>query len=176
MPTTVLTALEFCRDRIWYCGGSQRFNCGLTVVSLEAPWTLELSQSTQMFGRIGGQAIRCAIRRPVARRKVCDRRFSAHTTSNASPTAIPSPLGSITVELDRIAPRFEIPASQVTILDSPANFYSTLKVCPAEIAMMITHHPAIVNKIISSAVENPQRTPSCLSLDPLYRQDRARAH
>ncbi|KAJ5995009.1 hypothetical protein N7481_001986 [Penicillium waksmanii] len=80
-----------------------------------------------MFGRIGGQAIRCAVRRPVARRKVCDRRFSAHTTSNAAPAAIPSPLGSITVELDRIAPRFEIPASQVTILDSPASFYSTLK-------------------------------------------------
>jgi CDP-diacylglycerol--glycerol-3-phosphate 3-phosphatidyltransferase len=33
----------------------------------------------------------------------------------------------ITIELDRIAPRFEVPASQITILDSPANFYSTLK-------------------------------------------------
>lgn len=82
-----------------------------------------------MFGRIGGQALRCAVRRPVTRQKICDRRFSAHTSYNAAPTSTPSSaLGSITVELDRIAPRFEIPASQVTILDSPANFYSTLKV------------------------------------------------
>jgi CDP-diacylglycerol--glycerol-3-phosphate 3-phosphatidyltransferase len=81
-----------------------------------------------MFGRIGGQSLRCAARRPIARRKVCDRRFSAQTGANTTAASAPSPLGGITVELDRIAPRFEIPASQITILDSPANFYSTLKV------------------------------------------------
>lgn len=81
-----------------------------------------------MFGRIGGQAVRCAARRPVVRRKLCERRFSAHTGANAAPTSTPSPLGAITVELDRIAPRFEVPASKITILDSPASFYSTLKV------------------------------------------------
>lgn len=88
------------------------------------------SASTQltMFGRIGGQSLRCAARRPIARRKVCDRRFSAQTGANTTAASAPSPLGGITVELDRIAPRFEIPASQITILDSPANFYSTLKV------------------------------------------------
>ena len=46
-------------------------------------------------------------------------------TSTASSA---SPLGTVAVELDRIAPRFEIPASQITILDSPSSFYSTLKV------------------------------------------------
>ncbi|KAJ5087847.1 Phospholipase D phosphatidylserine synthase type [Penicillium angulare] len=80
-----------------------------------------------MFGRIGGQALRCAARRPIVRRKLSGRKFSAYTTSNAPATSGPSPLGGITVELDRIAPRFEISASQVTILDSPASFYSTLK-------------------------------------------------
>lgn len=81
-----------------------------------------------MFGRIGGQALRCAARRPVARGKLSGRRFSGQTATNAAPTSSPSPLGGITVELDRIAPRFEVPASQITILDSPASFYSTLKV------------------------------------------------
>lgn len=81
-----------------------------------------------MFGRVGGQALRCAARRPFARRKLCDRRFSAQTGVNNTAASAPSPLGGITVELDRIAPRFEIPASQITILDSPANFYIALKV------------------------------------------------
>lgn len=91
-----------------------------------------------MFRRIGGHMIRCAGRRPASRRKAFPDRFSAHshytTASSASAHAstpastAASPLGSVSVELDRIAPRFEIPASQVTILDSPASFYSTLKV------------------------------------------------
>lgn len=79
-----------------------------------------------MFGRIGGQALRCAAR-PVVRRKIPGRRFSAQT-ANTTSASTPSPLGGITVELDRIAPRFEVPASQITIIDSPANFYSALKV------------------------------------------------
>jgi CDP-diacylglycerol--glycerol-3-phosphate 3-phosphatidyltransferase len=79
-----------------------------------------------MFGRIGGQALRCAAR-PVVRRQPPVRRFSAQAANAASASA-PSPLVGITIELDRIAPRFEVPASQITILDSPANFYSTLKV------------------------------------------------
>ncbi|KAJ5191688.1 uncharacterized protein N7498_010673 [Penicillium cinerascens] len=78
-----------------------------------------------MFGRIGGQALRCAAR-PVVRRKIPGRRFSAQTANTTSASA-PSPLGGITVELDRIAPRFEVPASQITIIDSPANFYAALK-------------------------------------------------
>jgi hypothetical protein len=126
--------------------------------NLEAVRTLGTFAELQMFGRIGGQALRCAVRRPLARRKVCDRRFSAHTSSNAAPTSTPSPLGSITVELDRIAPRFEIPASQVTILDSPAEFYSTLKVYPRE-NRSVTPYQATANKIVSSTVKNPQRTP-----------------
>ncbi|KAJ5223586.1 CDP-diacylglycerol--glycerol-3-phosphate 3-phosphatidyltransferase [Penicillium chermesinum] len=79
-----------------------------------------------MFGRIGGQRLRGAACRPAARRKVCGRKFSASPVSQAA-TSAPSPLGGITVELDRIAPRFEINASQVDILNSPASFYSTLK-------------------------------------------------
>lgn len=91
--------------------------------------TLDLGDSN-MFGRIRGQTLRCAGRRPVARRRLCARQFSAHTGTGATTAAsAPSPLAGITAELDRIAPRFEVPASQIHIIDSPANFYSTLKVC-----------------------------------------------
>lgn len=85
----------------------------------------------KMLGRIGGQTFRCTVRRPVARRKLCERKFSAYT-ANAGPSttgsSIASPLGTITAELDRVAPCFEVPASRINILDSPASFYKTLKV------------------------------------------------
>jgi CDP-diacylglycerol--glycerol-3-phosphate 3-phosphatidyltransferase len=83
----------------------------------------------KMFQRIGGNALRCAGRRPIVRRRLYDRKFSAYTTnaSTVAPSSA-SPLGTITVELDRVAPRFEVSASKVTILDSPASFYTTLKV------------------------------------------------
>ncbi|KAI5282426.1 CDP-diacylglycerol--glycerol-3-phosphate 3-phosphatidyltransferase, partial [Ascosphaera aggregata] len=45
----------------------------------------------------------------------------------ASTYSASTPLGAITVELDQIAPRFEVSVSQITILDSPALFYQTLK-------------------------------------------------
>ncbi|KAJ5619030.1 CDP-diacylglycerol-glycerol-3-phosphate 3-phosphatidyltransferase [Penicillium lagena] len=80
-----------------------------------------------MLGRIGGQTLRCAIRRPVSRR-LCDRKcFASSANGSATAPSTSSPLGAITVELDRVAPRFEVPASQITILDSPANFYTALK-------------------------------------------------
>jgi hypothetical protein len=37
-------------------------------------------------------------------------------------------LGTLTGELDKLAPRFEIRASQIQILQAPDEFYSTLKV------------------------------------------------
>lgn len=98
-------------------------------IDLAASCLSSRRRSGKMFQRIGGNALRCAGRRPIARKRLYDRKFSAYT-SNAS-TAAPSsasPLGTITVELDRVAPRFEVPASKITILDSPASFYTTLKV------------------------------------------------
>ncbi|KAJ6034500.1 uncharacterized protein N7446_009250 [Penicillium canescens] len=81
-----------------------------------------------MFGRIGGQALRRAVRRPVARPRIYARNFSAQSGTSATTAASAlSPLAGITSELDRIAPRFEVPASQITIIESPASFYSTLK-------------------------------------------------
>jgi hypothetical protein len=55
--------------------------------------------------------------------------------STSSPTATPSPpassfsmLGSVTSELDKISPRFAVDPSQIQILQSPGEFYDTLKV------------------------------------------------
>ncbi|KKA21881.1 CDP-diacylglycerol--glycerol-3-phosphate 3-phosphatidyltransferase [Rasamsonia emersonii CBS 393.64] len=80
-----------------------------------------------MLKRVGEHALRCTPRRPVIRRKLSARKFSVYTSSSASATSTASPLGGLTVELDRIAPRFEVPASKITILDSPSSFYQTLK-------------------------------------------------
>ncbi|PWY70245.1 CDP-diacylglycerol--glycerol-3-phosphate 3-phosphatidyltransferase [Aspergillus heteromorphus CBS 117.55] len=84
-----------------------------------------------MFGRIGGNALRSAVRRPVARRNLlCERKFSAFAPQASPASTVPSaasPLGSITTELDRISPCFEVSASNITILDSPATFYYILK-------------------------------------------------
>lgn len=129
------------------------------------------SASLAMFGRIGGQALRCAARRPGPTRKVCGRRFSAHTGANAASTTTPSPLGAITVELDRIAPRFEIPASQITILDSPANFYSTLKVRNSPCSTTLSSRLTSI-----FAAQNPQCQAARLPVDTLHWQDRVRTH
>lgn len=37
-------------------------------------------------------------------------------------------LGTLTGELDKLAPRFEVNASQIRILRAPGEFYETLKV------------------------------------------------
>lgn len=81
-----------------------------------------------MFRRFGGHTARCCGRWSIARRTAPGRKFSAYTSASAATPSPASPLGGITVELDRIAPRFEVPAAQITILDSPAAFYNALKV------------------------------------------------
>ena len=37
-------------------------------------------------------------------------------------------LATITTDLDKIAPKFEMQPEQITIIQSPAEFYETLKV------------------------------------------------
>ena len=62
----------------------------------------------------------------------CTKRFMASAPPSPSPAA-PSKaavLGSLTNELDKIAPRFEIDAEGISIIREPADFYSGLKVDP----------------------------------------------
>jgi hypothetical protein len=58
------------------------------------------------------------------------RRYSTSgpATSNPPPQSQASMLATITTDLDKIAPRFEIQPEQIEILKTPAEFYQTLKV------------------------------------------------
>lgn len=82
-----------------------------------------------MFNRLGGHLLRRSCRRQViVRKELHVRQFSIYNSSKAAAASIASPLSGLAIELDRIAPRFEVPASQITVIDSPAAFYETLKV------------------------------------------------
>jgi len=49
--------------------------------------------------------------------------------ASATPQSQVSMLATITTDLDKIAPRFEIQPDQIEIIQSPAEFYEKLKVC-----------------------------------------------
>jgi hypothetical protein len=58
------------------------------------------------------------------------RRFSMHATGptpGSAPMSSAGMLAPFTAELDRIAPSFKINGSQIRVLQSPAEFYETLK-------------------------------------------------
>jgi len=58
------------------------------------------------------------------------RRYSTSSAEMASPVpqSQASMLATITTDLDKIAPRFELQPDQIEILQTPAEFYQTLKV------------------------------------------------
>lgn len=59
------------------------------------------------------------------------RRYSSSSTAPAPTAASAStaaPLASITNELDKLSPRFDISANSIEILRDPAQFYDVLKV------------------------------------------------
>ncbi len=53
---------------------------------------------------------------------------NASSMASSAPQSQASMLATITTDLDKIAPRFEIQPEQIQILKSPAEFYDTLKV------------------------------------------------
>jgi CDP-diacylglycerol--glycerol-3-phosphate 3-phosphatidyltransferase len=82
-----------------------------------------------MLKRLGGHTLRCsAWRRLPVQGKFSARNISIYSSPDVVAASTASPLGGLTTELDRIAPRFEVPASKILILDSPGAFYETLKV------------------------------------------------
>ncbi|EEQ34073.1 CDP-diacylglycerol--glycerol-3-phosphate 3-phosphatidyltransferase [Microsporum canis] len=83
-----------------------------------------------MIKRIGGRTLQNCCRGCSARNTNYTspiRRYSSTSAPAASYTSVSSPIGSLTVELDRIAPKFKVQASNIQILNSPAAFYETLK-------------------------------------------------
>ncbi|KAL5373933.1 hypothetical protein DPSP01_012328 [Paraphaeosphaeria sporulosa] len=79
------------------------------------------------------QGSRIALRRsiPVRTRPAqCARRYStanAPSMSSSAPQSQASMLATITTDLDKIAPRFEVQPEQIEILKTPSEFYETLK-------------------------------------------------
>lgn len=80
---------------------------------------------------VGVRALRqCgSLRRPVRIQvRTPSRRLSSAAAPNAaSPSPAAHPLAGVATQVDSIAPRFEIEADQIEIIDSPAAFYETLK-------------------------------------------------
>jgi hypothetical protein len=81
-----------------------------------------------MLRRIGGPALKYTWQRPLIRTKLSVRKISTSAGPNGTEASAMALLGGLTVELDRIAPGFEVPASKIRILDSPSSFYRVLKV------------------------------------------------
>lgn len=78
--------------------------------------------------------LRSAASVPFARSRPCfscaKRQFVTSPPGAPNPATSPtaSMLGTLTGELDKLAPRFEVHASQIQILQAPGEFYKTLKV------------------------------------------------
>ncbi len=99
--------------------------------------------------------------RPV-RAKQCTYSTASSTTNAANGASPASMLAAFTNELDRIAPRFDIRGSQIQILQTPADFYNTLKVY----AVRSMHLAKLI--VID---QNPTRRDADISVHPVHRQD-----
>jgi hypothetical protein len=83
---------------------------------------------------IRAQAPRIASRRVFRIPSRTIRTTRRYSTSGAPPMASSTPqnqasmLATITTDLDKIAPRFELQPDQITIIQTPTEFYETLKV------------------------------------------------
>lgn len=75
-------------------------------------------------------------RRQISQYGRVQRRYSSSasgTTASAAPMQSPAaPTASITSELDKLSPRFDVPADSIEILRTPKEFYATLKVRSSE--------------------------------------------
>jgi hypothetical protein len=142
---------------------------------------------------------RCSrtLNRPLSRwRAHQGRPLRKYTTSSAPASSVSPPpssfsvLGSVTSELDKLSPRFEIQPSQIQILKSPNEFYETLKVrliillskChqkSSHLQMSSLSYPwslgsfLIKNTDDDQVGQNIKSAAKNLSVNFVYRQDRA---
>jgi len=98
--------------------------------------TLQRKESILLWRMIARGFYRCARCKSSshtiwrARRSSAIRSYTTSSTATAS-TIAQSPasiLGTLTTELDKLSPRFELQSSQIQILKSPVDFYESLKV------------------------------------------------
>lgn len=74
---------------------------------------------------------RNAVRQQPGKYGRVQRRYSSSSAGPAptvAPVSTAAPLASIANELDKLSPRFDIPADSIEILRDPAQFYDVLKV------------------------------------------------
>ena len=87
-------------------------------------------QSALLAQRVAPHPLRRSFLQHYQRHPIRHRPLSSSASSAAAatpPPAAPSPvLTSLTAELDRLAPRIDLHASQISILDTPAAFHATL--------------------------------------------------
>lgn len=84
------------------------------------------------------------------------RRYSTSSPTMAStPQSQASMLATITTDLDKIAPRFEIQPEQITIIQTPAEFYKTLKVGTFSVIVFSYHSICTFSMIASCSCFSP---------------------
>lgn len=126
--------------RWWRSGGLEvRRHCGPSVSAAADPQDIAsfpsniclLKYALSMITRRTPACIRL-IRQIPSRRcrhgSFQRRKASTASTTPTTPPSAASPLASITSELDKISPRFDVSASSIEILRGPPEFYETLKV------------------------------------------------
>lgn len=102
----------------------------------------------------------------------CTKRFiaSGPPHSPAPTAAVPAAiLSSLTNELDKIAPRFEVDAERIQIIRSPADFYAELKV--DDVCGFHVNEWALIKTIETDT----QGKDTDIPVHVIYRKDRTRA-
>lgn len=112
-------------------GRGSKGACSLLATCLDdiVPDRYAYCISSTMILRSGGlQLLRRCARKPILQRSSVRKYTTPPATFTGPAVAAVHPLVTVTSQLDRVTPRFEIDPSAITILDSPAAFYETLKV------------------------------------------------
>lgn len=91
-------------------------HAGLMLIRRTAS-CLRLARTTSPRKKVHTQYVRCQ------RASTTAAPPPAHATSQSAASA----LGSLTSELDKLSPCFDVPADSIGILKSPSEFYETLK-------------------------------------------------
>ena len=90
-------------------------------------------------------------------------------TSGPSPSSTAGMLAPFVGELDKIAPSFRISGEQIRVLQSPAEFYETIKVA------LVSSSPTRDTRALSdcrATDQDSQCGTAHLPVDPLHWQDR----
>ena len=127
-PNPTLVSYDPCRTKRINLGKLQELRRPLNCIStLFSPMMIVRSITRVQAPKVASRRIFRLPNRPMR----STRRYStanAPQMASSTPQSQASMLATITTDLDKIAPRFEIQPEQITIIKTPAEFYETLKV------------------------------------------------